>query len=238
MARRHAADQVFDEDGMAHMEDEGFASPTPAREIVRRRSHAQVMEDSDLDRMDSEGFSQPTPGGVAAATQKWAAAKAAEADRIRMQRALIGAAAAAGAGGVYAQTEAERPKAPAPAEPPEQVPDRPTETQVGLPDDGPDLMPNGDPEDVSIDAPPPPGRRLPPGYRPPQAARYQAPQEEELVLANPNRGDLVPPDPHAGGDLFLPDPNAGRFAAPGPERATHSDDPRAKLSRLMKALGR
>jgi hypothetical protein len=193
-----------------------------------RRIHNDYLTDRNGDMLDSMARE---------ASANTTARMTAEADRIRMQRALIGAAAAAGAGGVYAQTEAERPKAPAPAEPPEQVPDRPTETQVGLPDDGPDLMPNGDPEDVSIDAPPPPGRRLPPGYRAPQAARYQSPPEEELVLANPNRDDLVLPDPHAGRDLFLPDPNAGRVSM-GTERATNSDDPRAKLSRLMKALGR
>jgi hypothetical protein len=224
MARRHAADQVFDEDGMSRMDDEGFASPTPAREIARRRNHAQVLEDSDLDRMEGEGFSMPTPGAVSNVTRR--------ADEARLRRnSLTAAAALAAAGGFYAANEEER-KAAAPAEPPEQVPDRPTETQVGLPDDGPDLM-----EDVSIDAPPPPGRRLPPGYRAPQAARYQAPPEEELVLANPNHDDLVLPDPHAGRDLFLPDPNAGRVSM-GPERAKNSDDPRAKLSRLMKALGR
>jgi hypothetical protein len=193
-----------------------------------RRIHNDYLTDQNGDMLDSmarEGSANTT------------ARMTAEADRLRMQRALIGAAAAAGAGGVYAQTEAER--ANAPAEPPEQVPDTPAETQVGLPDDGTAVTINGDPEDVSLFAPPPPARRLPPGYRAPQAARYQAPEDEgELVLANPYQDDLALPDPNAGFGLSLPDPNAGRFAAPGPNRARNPDDPRAKLSRLMKALGR
>jgi hypothetical protein len=214
MARRGAADTLTRQNG-------DFLAAAAARESQRTRD--AMLTASNGDALESAALQ---------ASGDTTSRMTAEADRIRMQRALIGAAAAAGAGGVYAQTEAERPKAPAPAEPPEQVPDRPTETQVGLPDDGPDLT-----EDVSIDAPPPPGRRLPPGYRAPQAARYQAPPEEELVLANPNRDGLALPDPNAGRDLFLTDPNAGRVSM-GPERATNSDDPRAKLSRLMKALGR
>jgi hypothetical protein len=222
MARRQAADQVFDEDGMSRMDDEGFSTPEPAATITPRieARRAQLA-------------------AYAAEAQRAAEARrVSDANRVRDGRVAGGAVAAvlAGAMGVNALSGG---KAPAPSEPPQQVPDAHTETQVGLPDDGPDLMPNGDPEDVSIDAPPPPARRLPPGYRAPQAARYQAPQEEELVLANPIRDDLVLPDPHAGGDLFLPDPNADMgLSLPDPNRARNPDDPRAKLSRLMKALGR
>jgi hypothetical protein len=228
-ARRQMADQVFDEDGMSRMDDEGFSRPTPARELERRSQHAQILEDSDIDRMEGEGFSMPTPGAVREVARR------ADNDRIR-RNSLVLAAAAAAAGGIYAATEEER-KAAAPAEPPPQVPDRPAETQVGLPDDAPAVTIGGEPEDVLVNTPP--ARRLPPGYRAPQAARYQAPPEEELVLANPNRDDLVLPDPHAGRDLFLPDPHAGEeLYLPDPSRARNSDDPRAKLSRLMKALGR
>jgi hypothetical protein len=230
MARRQADDQFADEDALTRMDDEGFSDGESADTIMPRIEARRAKRSLD-DRLTANN-GMALEDAVAGMARDAAARRAAEADRIRMQRALIGAAAAAGAGGVYAQTQDERAIATAPAEPPEQVPDRPAETQVGLPDDGPDLT-----EDVSIGAPPPPGRRLPPGYRAPQAARHQAPQEEELVLANPNRDDLVLPDPHAGRDLFLPDPNAGRVSM-GPERATNSDDPRAKLSRLMKALGR
>jgi hypothetical protein len=162
------------------------------------------------------------------------------ADLARTRANLAGAAMAAGgiAAGLATGYDPLRRQTP-PTEPPPQVPDTPTETQVGLPDDGPSVTIDGDPEDVSLGAPPPPARRLPPGYRAPQAARYQAPEDEgELVLANPYQDDLALPDPNAGFGLSLPDPNAGRFAAPGPDRATNPDDPRAKLSRLMKALGR
>jgi hypothetical protein len=215
MARRGAADTLARQNG-------DFLGAAAARESQRTRDDMLASINGDaLEAMARD------------ASAAGAARRAAEADRIRDGRIAGGSIAALVAGGLGLNV-ASGPTAPSPAEPPEQVPDRPTETQVGLPDDGPDLT-----EDVSIGAPPPPGRRLPPGYRAPQAARYQSPPEEELVLANPNRDDLVLPDPHAGRDLFLPDPNADMgLSLPDPNRARNPDDPRAKLSRLMKALGR
>jgi hypothetical protein len=218
MARRGSADTLTRQNG-----DMMAAMAQQANDVRRARDARLTSQNGDALESAASDASQQV---------QYAA------DLARTRANLAGTAMAAGgiAAAVATGYDPLRRKTP-PAEPPQQVPDTHTETQVGLPDDGPDLMPNGDPEDVSIDAPPPPGRRLPPGYRAPQAARYQVPPEEELVLANPNRDDLVLPDPHAGRDLFLPDPNAGRVSM-GPERATNSDDPRAKLSRLMKALGR
>ena len=213
MAQRGSADTLTQQNG-----DMLAAMAQQANDVRRARDARLTAQNGDALESAASGASRQVQDA---------------ADLARTRANLAGTAMAAGgiAAAVATGYDPIRRKTP-PAEPPQQVPDTHTETQVGLPDDGPDLT-----EDASIDAPPPPGRRLPPGYRAPQAARYQAPPEEELVLANPNRDGLALPDPNAGGDLFLPDPNAGRVSM-GPERATNSDDPRAKLSRLMKALGR
>jgi hypothetical protein len=64
-------------------------------------------------------------------------------------------------------------------------------------------------------------------------------EEPEMMLPNPRMDDLQLIDPNAGSELVLADPNAGRgFSSPRMPEATNSDDPRAKLSRILKALGR